>query len=72
MSVGTVGDVSVAVFNDVVSVVISGANCWKEQRVLMSVSLNECTGCWRVIRFIIVFVVFFVLLLIVISITDFK
>ena len=35
------------VFNDVVSVVISGANCWKEQSVWMSVSINECADCWR-------------------------
>ena len=35
------------VFNDVVSAVISGANCWQEQSVWMSVSINECVGCWR-------------------------
>ena len=42
-----VGDISVVVFNDVVSVVISDANCWEEHRALMSVSLNEGAGCWR-------------------------
>ena len=42
-----VGDSSMVVFNDVVSVVISGANCWEERRALMSVSLNEGAGCWR-------------------------
>ena len=35
------------VFNDVVSVAISGANCWQEQSVWMLVSINECVGCWR-------------------------
>ena len=35
------------VFNDVVSVVTSGANCWQEQNVLMSVSFNKGAGCWR-------------------------
>ena len=40
------GDISVVVFNNVISVVISGANCWQENRVLMSVLLNEITGCW--------------------------
>ena len=44
--VGTIGDVSVVVFNDVVSVVISGANSWEKQMVLMSVSLNGGAGCW--------------------------
>ena len=43
--VGTIGDVSVVVFNDVVSVVISGANSWEKQMVLMSVSLNGGAGC---------------------------
>ena len=35
------------VFKDVVPVVILGANCWQEQKVLMSASLNEGAGCWR-------------------------
>ena len=47
MSVGTVQDISVIVFKLLVSVVISGANCWQEQSVWMSVSINECAGCWR-------------------------
>ena len=34
------------VFNDAVSVVVSGANCWKKQMVLMSVSLNGGAACW--------------------------
>ena len=34
------------VFNDVVSVEFSGANCWLEQSVWMSVSIKECVGCW--------------------------
>ena len=40
-----VGDISVVVFNDVVSAVFSGANCSQEQRVLMSLSLNEGAEC---------------------------
>ena len=34
------------VFNDVVSVVISGANCWENQKELKSVSLNGGAACW--------------------------
>ena len=33
MSVGMVWNISVVVFNDVVTSVISGVNCWQEQRV---------------------------------------
>ena len=33
------------VFNDVVSVVISGANCWENQKELKSVSLNGGAAC---------------------------
>ena len=47
ISVGIVEDISVIVFDDVVSVVISGANCWQELSLWMSVSINECVGCWR-------------------------
>ena len=47
ISVGTVGDISAVALTDKVSVVFFGANCWEEQRVLMSVSLNEDAGCWR-------------------------
>ena len=46
-TVGTVGDISAVALTDQVSVVFFGANCWEEQRVLMSVSLNEGAGCWR-------------------------
>ena len=41
---GTVGDVSVVVFSNVVSVIISGAKCWEKQNVLMSISLNNGVG----------------------------
>ena len=41
---GTVGDVSVVVFSNVVSVIISGAKCWEKQSVLMSISLNNGVG----------------------------
>lgn len=34
------------VFNDVASIVISGDNCWKKRRVLMSVSLKGDGHCW--------------------------
>ena len=44
ISVGTVGDVSVVVFSNVVSVIISGAKCWEKQSVLMSISLNNGVG----------------------------
>ena len=44
---GTAGDISLVVFNDVVSVVISSANCWQERRVLMSCLLSESAGCRR-------------------------
>ena len=47
ISVGMVGDISVVVFNDVGSAVFSGANCSQEQRVFMSLSLNEGAECWR-------------------------
>ena len=43
---GTVGDVSVVVFRNVVSVIISGAKCWEKQSVLMSISLNNSVGYW--------------------------
>ena len=49
VSVGTVEDISVVVFNDVVSAVISGANCWLEESVWKSVSINEYIGCLRVL-----------------------
>ena len=43
VSVVTVRDISVVVFNlvDLLAVVILGANCWQEQSVLMSASVNE-------------------------------
>ena len=70
--VGTIGDVSVVVFNDVVSVVISGANSWEKQMVLMSVSLNGGAGCWsELLDLLLPLWSFFVLLLSVISITSF-
>ena len=34
------------VFNDAFSVVVSGANCWEKQKVLMSVSSNGGAACW--------------------------
>lgn len=45
VSAGMVSDVSVVVFNGVVSVVISDANYWEEEILLMSVSLNKDAGC---------------------------